>query len=80
MDQYKNYLVVFGGSGAYNKSSKMRVCNSEIHIFDMSSQKWISNFLRQSKEHCIPKQRMYHASAVFGDSLLISGGINTDDK
>ena len=80
MDLYKNYLVIFGGSGAYNKVSKMRICNNELHFFDLYKQKWEDNLIKHSNEEYIPKQRMYHASAVYGECLLINGGINTDDK
>ena len=80
MDIYKNYIIVFGGSSAYNKTSKMRVWNKEIHVFDIYKQKWLTDFAKPSREVFTPRQRMYHASAVYGEWLVVHGGINTDDK
>ena len=58
----------------------MRVWNKEIHVFDIYKQKWLTDFAQPSKENYIPKQRMYHASAIYGEWLVVHGGINTDDK
>ena len=58
----KDYLIIFGGGGAYNKSAKMRVCNKEFHTFDLSSHTWIQDFILPSETGLSPDQRMYHAS------------------
>ena len=80
MNLYNDYLIIFGGAGAYSKSSKMRVCNREMHVFDLKAQKWLQNIANTKENIFSPTRRMYHVSAIYGNKLLIHGGINTDDK
>lgn len=75
---YKNNLVVFGGAGAFNNG--LRVCYKFVHIFDTSAEKWLKSVDNTPHEVSKPNQRAYHASAVFGNIMLLYGGLNTEDK
>ena len=80
MDRYKNFLLIFGGSGAYNRTSKMRIWNKELHIFNLSTHTWMKELKIKNKSSFKPSPRMYHGSAIFDNYLLIHGGINTNNK
>lgn len=80
MDVYKDYLVIFGGAGPFNKNAKMRRCYKDLHLFDTKQLKWVSNLVDSSHSSNRPEQRTYHASAIFGNILLLHGGTNTEDK
>jgi hypothetical protein len=80
MDVYGDNLVIFGGAGAYNHTAKMRISYKDIRIFDTISSKWITDFDKSGPKAKFPFQRMYHASAVYGNILLIHGGLNTEDR
>ena len=58
----------------------MKVCYKDLHIFDTKTEKWISKFENEDPDQIRPEQRMYHSSAVFGNIMMIHGGLNTEDK
>jgi hypothetical protein len=80
MNVYKDKLIIFGGAGPFNKNAKMRLCYKDMHLFDTKSLEWtnLSDLTPQSP--CRPSHRMYHASAIFGNILVIHGGFDTEDK
>jgi len=80
MDRYEDLLLIFGGSGAYSRTAKMRVCNKELHIFNLTSHRWMKNITFKEETKYAPTPRMYHASAIFDHYLFIHGGINTNNK
>ncbi|CAI2382697.1 unnamed protein product [Moneuplotes crassus] len=80
MIKYKEYFLVFGGAGKFNKRANMRVSYKDLNCYDISKEKWVPNFDKNSPAASKPDQRMYHASAIFGHIMFIQGGINTEDK
>lgn len=78
MNVYKKYLVIFGGAGPYNEG--LRVCYKFLHFFDTVKEKWVTMEDNTPPKHEKPEQRMHHASAIFGNILMIHGGFNSEDK
>ena len=49
MTCYKDFLVIFGGSGSYNQEIKKRETFNDIWFYDLRSDKWFEP-LRQRDE------------------------------
>ena len=73
---FRNYLVVYGGVGAFNRSLHIRECFPLVYIFNTISLKW----------ECIkplgrmPEARRNHSAAVCGTTMIIYGGIDGNGK
>ncbi|OMJ92749.1 hypothetical protein SteCoe_4377 [Stentor coeruleus] len=73
---YKNYLVVYGGAGAFNTILHARTCSPLLHILDTQSLHW--------KTHKpigrLPDPRRNHSAAIIGCTVIIYGGIGNDNN
>jgi hypothetical protein len=67
IDAYKNYMIVVGGISIGSEGGR-RKFNSDICIFNFEKKEWSK--LRSS----LPIRS--HASTLFGNTLLIHGGID----
>ena len=65
MVAYGQRLYVFGGAAD-------GILDNEVHCFDVSSQCW--SVIKPSVESQVPSGRVFHTSAVCGDSMYIFGG------
>jgi hypothetical protein len=77
MVNYKDKLAVFGGGGSYLKSIQMRLCLSDLHIFDIGRNKWEEV---QGQGGLSARSRMNHSSALLGCLMLIQGGYTSENK
>lgn len=41
MQVYKNYLVVFGGSGQYIEKLKVHESYKDVRVYDILTQEWL---------------------------------------
>ena len=75
MCTYNNrQIIIFGGGTKYLDSIKMRLCISELYIYDINTKKWTNV---PEVNEVTPERRMYHVAATMGCLMLVHGGINS---
>ena len=71
---YKHYLIVYGGAGAFNSTLHTRTCSPLLHLLDIQTLQW--------KIHkplgILPDPRRNHGAALIGNTIIIYGGIGND--
>jgi len=71
---YRNELIVFGGGGQFNQITKKRDCFNDIKCFSLTQYTWV----RPKCLGPIPEKRVYHASTILEDHMVIHGGSQGD--
>ena len=73
---YGKNLYLFGGSGPYMPSVKMRASYNDTWAFETDKQKWV----QQEPKGLIPKKRINHVACMFGCIMVVHGGFSTEGK
>ena len=76
MVSYKDQLLLFGGSGPYMPSVKMRASFNDLWVFKTKDHRW-------QKVDCdsgVPKKRIGHVACMFGCIMLVHGGYSAEGK
>ena len=76
MVAHDDQLILFGGSGPYMPSVKMRASYNDLWSFDTRSRLWT----QIEAEGNAPKKRINHVASRFGCIMLTHGGFSTEGK
>ena len=76
MIAYDNKLILFGGSGPYMPSVKMRASYNDLWSFNTTTEQW--SYVDAAGE--APKKRLSHAAARLGCIMMTHGGFSTEGK
>lgn len=75
-DTFENRLVITGGARMFNRDQKRRECLGDVLVYNPDDNSWKELFNSGSYYEA----RRYHASCVFGNYLVVHGGLNERDK
>ena len=76
MIAYDDRLFLFGGSGAYIPSAKMKASFNDLWCFNTNSEIWSQMYT----EGDTPKKRMSHVASRLGCIMMIHGGFSSVGK
>ena len=76
MVAYKDQLVLFGGSGPYMPSVKMRASFNDLWVFKTKERRW----QKIDSDRGVPKKRIGHVACMFGCVMMVHGGYSTEGK
>ena len=73
---FRNFLIVYGGAGAFNSALHTRTCSPLLHILDTQDLHWkIYKPLGR-----LPDPRRNHGAVIIGNSMIVYGGINNNSE
>ena len=73
---YDDRLILFGGSGPYMASVKMRASYNDVWTFDTKKWEWSQI---ETEGNC-PKKRINHVACRLGCIMMTNGGFSTEGK
>lgn len=74
---WKNkFIIIFGGAATYLKSCKLRVCLSDLFVFDTHKGAW----KKIPEEDLTPIKRMNHVAGILENYMIVHGGSNNETK
>lgn len=73
---YEGRLIITGGARMFNRDQKRRECLGDVLVYNPGDNSWKELFNSGS----FYEARRYHASCVFGNYLIVHGGLNERDK
>ncbi|CAD8182014.1 unnamed protein product [Paramecium pentaurelia] len=71
---WKQFLVLFGGSGYYDHKMKIRQVYSTIGLFNTITNQWTTSL------ESVEPRREHKASVLFGKLMVITGGLDAAEK
>ncbi|CAD8175799.1 unnamed protein product [Paramecium pentaurelia] len=71
---WKQFLVLFGGSGYYDHKMKIRQVYSTLGFFNTLTNQWTTSL------ESVEPRREHKASILFGKLMVITGGLDSAEK
>jgi len=73
---FEGRLIITGGARMFNRDEKRRECLNDTIVYTPANSSWRELFSGGSYY----EPRRYHASCVFGNYIILHGGLNERDK